>query len=130
MPVVTVVDENNVAVSPRASDFVIMPSTDLTANGNTLDFTNVYAHGVAIWINTSAFSGTAPTIQVTLQGKDPASGLYATIITSNVISTVALQYMPLYGAGLALPHVWRLAWTIGGSNTPLVTTSFGGTYMV
>ena len=54
----------------------------VTTNGNSGDLTNVSGRGIQIGVNITSEAGTTPTLTIIVQGKDPASGVYYTILTS------------------------------------------------
>lgn len=105
-----------------------------SANGNTLDFlNNGRASGVLVTINVATLSGTSPTLTVTLQGKDPVSQTYYTILASAAISSTGFSRLTVYPALPAtanvsandiLPVLWRVSYAIGGT-TPAVTATIG-----
>lgn len=97
---------------------------------NTIDFTNLTARGVVVVINTTVF--TAGTYTYTIQGKDPASGNYYTILASAAIAatgTVVLRVYPGLTAAAntvasdVLPKTWRIL--ITGATSPNQTASVG-----
>ena len=105
-----------------------------TASGNSADFTNPNARGGVFVMDMTAFSGTTPTVQMIVDGKDPASGGYYPILTSAVIAgAVAKTIFRVYPLLVAvanltvqdlLPRTWRLRWVIAGT-TPSLTFSVG-----
>lgn len=84
-------------------------------------------------IDITAISGTTPTLTVTVQGKDIASGKYYTILASAALSTVSTTVLTV-GAALpasanasanaVLPRTWRVIYTVGGTG-PSVTATIG-----
>ncbi len=96
------------------------PSGNEAANGNSADFENVNADGPAVlYVNVSASGGTSPTLDLTLNERDPASdvledsGVTIPQITGNGMTRVAIEY--LYGT------IYQLAWVIGGTASPNFT---------
>lgn len=120
------------------------PNTDLGAQATitaaaagtftTSTMNTPFALGLQVRLYVSAASGTTPTVTITLQGFDPASGQYFTIGAANAAMAATagniytVTYYPGIGAGtspntgqvVALPPFWRLSYTIAGT-TPSVT---------
>src|SRR6184192_2214854 len=99
---------------------------------NTVDHPG-NASALNIGINITALTGTSPTLQVTVQGKDAASGVYYTILQSAVLAATGFTLLQI-GAGLVaaansvanavLPSVFRISYTVGGT-TPACTATIG-----
>lgn len=112
----------------------LLPSAARTAASvNTPDQTNCCWHGIYVIINTSAF--TAGTYTPTIQGKDPVSGTYYTILTGAAINgtgLVVLKVLPGITAATnvavldALPRTWRLS--LAGSSASM--TFSVGAYLI
>ena len=111
----------------------VFASAARTASVNSRDFPNHLACGVHLVIDVTAVSGTAPTLTVTLRGKDPTSGKYYTLLASAVINAAGTTVLKVYpgitaAANLAvndvLPLDWRVEAVIGGT-TPSFTFSIG-----
>jgi len=81
-------------------------------------------HEVSIDINTTAQSGTSPTIQYFFERKG-ADGLYYVLWQSAVLTLAANTLSTSVGPGLAynqsLGNTDRLRWVVGGSATPTFT---------
>ena len=108
------------------------------AGSNGTDQTNYNARGVKLVIDITALTGTSPTLTVTIQGKDAASGKYYTILASTALAAVATTTLEIYPgiiaaanvtAGVTLPRVWRVIATIAGT-TPAVTATVGASVIV
>lgn len=91
-----------------------------SASSNSVDFDGVKADGPAVlYIDTTVADGTNPTLDLTLEEKDPVSGQYhdtglsITQIVATGVARYAIEY--LYGA------IYRLAWVIGGTVSPNFT---------
>lgn len=100
------------------------------ATVNSADITNPSWRGGHIIITTSAF--TSGTYTPTIQGKDPATGNYYTILAGAAISGAGTVVMRVYpgitavtnlAASDFLPRVWRV--TLVGASTPSMTFSVG-----
>ena len=98
---------------------------------NSADYKDPLARGLIVGINIATITGTAPTLTVTIQGKDPHSGTYYTLLASAAL--VAAGYTELIvmagttvAAGVAasrpMPIDWRVITAIGGT-TPAVTAT-------
>jgi len=118
----------------------ILASGARTTPGASSDQTNHNARGIILIVNVTAVSGTAPTLDVDVEAKDPVSGNYVVIASMTQITTTGTYIIVLYpGAiddqakvdnqGLPLPRTWRVAYAIGGT-TPSFTFSVGGMYIV
>jgi hypothetical protein len=129
-------------VRGNITDTTAVASAARTATGNSSDLTNYNARGVTAFVNVTAASGTSPTLLVTLQGKDPVSGTYYTLVAQAATLTAAGTAVltcypgasggpasPSATSGMPLPRVWRVLWTVTGT-TPSFTFSVGLNYIV
>lgn len=116
----------------------LAPSAAITADGQTNDQLNAKGRGVVILANITALAGTSPTITFIVEGKDPVSGNYYTILTSAALAVTGLTALTVYpGAtaaanvtvSLPLARTFRVRWTVGGT-TPSVTVSLGAILLV
>ena len=107
-------------------------AANTSANGS--DQSNVFARGITVIVDITAITGTTPTLTVTIEGKDPVSGKYYTLLAStalNAVGTTALRIYPGLAvaansaANLPLPKTYRVRTTIGGT-TPAVTAKISG----
>lgn len=110
----------------------------LTAAGagtvTTNDLQNVNASGLTVVVDITAITGTSPTLTVTIQGKDVASGKYYTILAGAALTATGTTVMRIYPgitqtntttlASLVVPEWFRISYTIGGT-TPAVTATIG-----
>lgn len=125
---------------------VLIPSTTATASGNSPLLSNQAANpqnpaavGLMLLVNVSAASGTSPTLALTVQVKDPASGNWIALGPAapnlTAVSTQLIQVYPgdvsdtsITLIPVALPALpWRVAYTIGGTS-PSFTFSVGYAY--
>ena len=106
-----------------------LTGTAAAAGANGSDQTNRRGHGLLVVVDITALTGTAPTLTVTIQGKDTASGKYFTILASAALAAVATTVLRVYPgltaaanlvASDVLPYTWRVISVIGGT-TPAVT---------
>lgn len=114
-------------------DITLATLTAASAGANTADQSNDASSGIKIVIDVTAISGTTPTLTVTLQGKDVASGKYYTILASAAISAVGTTVLSVRPGLTAaanqvandfLPRTWRVSYAIAGT-TPSVTATIG-----
>lgn len=93
--------------------------------------TNQQSAGVKVVIDITAISGTSPTLTVTIEGRDPASGKTYPILVSAALATVSTTVLTVF-PGIAvtanvaasdhLPLDWDVKAVIGGT-TPSVTAT-------
>jgi hypothetical protein len=112
----------NVAIS-------LLPSAARTAaTVVTADQINPQWNRAHVIINVSAY--TSGTYTATIQGKDPVSGVYYTVLTGPAISATGITVLkvgpgfaplPNAGAGDMLPQTWRVS--LAGASTPSMTFS-------
>ena len=106
--------------------------------GNSADQTNLSGKGVVIVVDVTAIAGTTPSLIVTIQGKDTASGKYYNILASAAITTVSTTVLTVYpgvltaanvAAAMPLSKTWRVLYTIAGT-TPAITATIGASVIV
>lgn len=93
------------------------------AGSNSPDQLNVGHKGVKVYVNVTAI-GTAPTMLVFVEQKDPASGVYlpmnGTGLSITGVGSFVITVFPGLTtsgqsvAGDVLPPTWRIRWTIAG----------------
>lgn len=124
------------AWEPERSNRDAAALVTLTAAGagttNSADQANASGRGAIVVVDITVAGGT-PTLTVTIQGKDAASGKYYDILTSTALATVATTALVVYPGITAaanlkvdqpLPRVWRVKAVVAGS-TPAVTATVG-----
>lgn len=114
----------------------LLASAARTAAINSADQVNgARARGVKVVIDITAV-GVTPGLTFTIQGKDPASGKYYTLLASASQAAVATLVMTVYPGVTAaanvtvndaLPSVWRVA--VAVSNGVTATYSVGFSYL-
>src|SRR5262252_4380502 len=91
---------------------------------NSPDMSGKGASGVKVVTNITAQGGVAPTLQVNLQGKDQASGLYYNLLSSVALAALGLTVLTLFpGAPVSanavasdmLPEIWRVQAIVAGT---------------
>ncbi len=87
--------------------------------------------GALVFVDITAITGTSPTLTVTLEGKDEASGQYYTILASAAFTATGFTVLRVYpgltaAANLVatdvLPPHWRVKTTIGGTGPSVTAT--------
>lgn len=105
--------------------------SNATASANGPDLENIGHKGAVVVIDVTSITGTTPTATFTLQGKDPASGKYYTILASsalNATGTTTLKVHPGLTAAAnsvandIVPRCFRVICTTGGTVTDLDAT--------
>ncbi|AMV25513.1 hypothetical protein VT84_14030 [Gemmata sp. SH-PL17] len=96
-----------------------------TTTGNSGDLSNKQHRGLHLVIDATAATST-PSVVFTIQGKDPVSGQYYTILASAAITGVSTTVLRVYPALTAaanatandvLPQTWRVLATHGNANS-------------
>jgi hypothetical protein len=97
------------------------------------DQQNPTFRGIKVVVNITAISGTTPTLTVTLQGKDLASGTYYTLLASAALNATGQTVLTVYPGLTAsanvtandiVPRTFHIVAAIGGT-TPSVTYTVG-----
>ena len=118
---------------PNTSLGTLLTLTAASAGGNSAVQTNSVYRGVSVAVNITAITGTSPTLTVTIQGQDPVSGAYYTVLESAALSATGLTILTVrpgiaasanVAAAAIMPLYWRILYAIGGT-TPAVTATVG-----
>ena len=109
----------------------------LTAQGvgtvTASDQLNRAGMGIKLVIDITAITGTSPTLTVTLQGKDTASGKYYNMLVSAALNAVATTVLTVFpsaattanvSANDILPRTFTVKAVVAGT-TPAVTATIG-----
>lgn len=118
----------------------IFASAARTATANSTDQTNYNARGALLTLDITAASGTTPTLDITIEAKDPVSSFYIAILSAAFAqkTTTGQDSLLLYPGITSsanrqiltvLPRVWRAVATIAGT-TPSFTFSLGCSYVL
>lgn len=100
-----------------------------TTNGN--DFINYNNRGAMFFINLTLTGGTAPTATFTVQGKDPVSGQYYTILATTALNATGFTALTVYpgaavtanvSASTPLPRTFRIICVTGGTIGTIAAT--------
>lgn len=102
-----------------------------TVNGE--DQVNPYASGLTLVIDITNITGGTPAFTVTIEGKDPVSGKYYTILATTALAVTGTTVLKVYpglvvaansAANAPLPKTWRVKYAFTGT-TPTVTAKIG-----
>lgn len=136
-----VADAYKAMSTPRPANVdtaALVTLTSATAGGNSADQTNANGRGLQLGINITAITGTSPTLTVTVQGKDPASGQYYTLLQSAALTAAAFTLLTIYPGAPStanvstpqvLPRTWRVLYAIGGT-TPSVSATVSASVII
>jgi len=121
----------NVTLLASAARTATTTSADQTNKGENLN-----VRGVLVTLDVTAITAT-PSITLSIQAKDPASGKYEALLTASaaVTATGTHSYLVYPGAGSAsgdvtqvagfvLPNTWRIS--VAHGDTDSITYSAGG----
>jgi hypothetical protein len=99
----------------------LLPSAARTASGNTADIDVGRFICGEICLDVTAVSGTTPTLDVYIEGKDQLSGKYKALFSQTGINAVGTYWFTI--TTLAFKYL-RVRWVIGGTS-PSFTFSVG-----
>lgn len=111
--------------------------TSNSTNQENAPFPHQPARGIVLGVNITAISGTSPTLTVTLQGYDSASGQYYTLLASAALNATGFTALTIFPgatavanttANMGLPAIWNIKAVIGGTS-PSVTATIGASYI-
>lgn len=100
---------------------------------NSSDQVNPNCHGLQLGINITTLTGTSPTVTVTIQGKDLASGAYYTLLQSAALAATGFTLLTVnpgmtnvanVSSAQVLPAVWRVSVSVAGT-APAATATVG-----
>lgn len=116
-------------------DTTLHASSTETSSSNSSDYDTEGIKDAIIFLDITAASGTSPTLDIDIKGKDPVGGDYTTLCSFAQKSSTGEAIVAL-GTGASntgetddawenpLPKTIRAEWTIGGTN-PSFTFSLG-----
>jgi len=104
-----------------AESVALLPSGERTTSGNTVDIDVGRFAKAEVCLDVTAVSGTNPTLDVYLEGKDQTSGKYKVIWSQTGINAVGTYWLTI--TDLIFRYI-RVRWVIGGT-TPSFTFSVG-----
>lgn len=114
----TVIEGSNIQVPTQTQshwqeNIEIHTSSAETTSGYSTDINISHILHAAVCVDVTAVSGTSPTLDLYLEGKDTLSGKYNTIWNPAQITSVTTVWKELTD----LPYKYiRLRWVIGGTN--------------
>lgn len=129
------------AVRAHAQNFEygnVLSDTNGAAGKNGADLANPTCRGVKVIVDITAITGTTPTLTVTVQGKDPASGKYFTLLASAALNAAGTTVLTVYpavtvaanaAASDVVPRTFRVISAVAGT-TPQVTYTVGAVGIV
>ena len=100
-----------------------------TTNG--FDQVNYWSRGIKLVIDITAITGTSPTLTVTIQGRDPVSGKYFTVLASATLTATGTTVLTVFpgapvsanaSANDCLPRDWRVVAVVGGTGPAVSAT--------
>ena len=121
------------------TEATLLASAARTASTNSPDQTNYNARGVFVFFDITAVPG-GDTVQLVVQGKDPASGTYQALLTGAGLSGTGFRAYAVYPGAtdassemtdrndLPLPRMWRARVVHSGSGS--FTYSVGAVYIL
>jgi len=105
--------------------FEVLPSAARTVTPTTTDIVNGTCRGVQVILDLTAFT-TAASLTVIIEGKDPTSGKYYTLLQSAAITSVSTTVLRVYPgltaaanqvASDSIPRTFRVRVTHGNGNS-------------
>ena len=108
----------------------VPPSPAAAGTYVTQDLQNLSHKGCKLAINIAAVGGTGPQLVVTIQGKDPVSGQYYTILASVALTVAGETVLTVYpgvavtanvSASDYLSPTWRVQAVVSGTTSPTIT---------
>lgn len=108
-----------------------MTLSGVTSSQNGPDIPNYEGDGLLAVIDITTLTGSAPTALFTIEGKDPVSGKYFTLLATTALNATATTILQLgrgilaaanVAANVNLPSVLRCRVTTGGTVTNLTAT--------
>lgn len=114
------------------TNFTALNVVGATTTQTTQDFKNEWGCGAEIYLNVSS-AGTG-SITVTIQGKDPTSGAYYTVLAGTAVTSNSFTRYFIYPGATTtantsvndlMPYTWRVIVTANNANP--VTYSVGVT---
>ena len=125
------------SVSQNQDLAALITHTAAVAGVSGTDQINVNSRGAQVGVNITAATGTAPTLQVIVEGKDPSGTYYTVFASAALVAAPGFTLLSVY-PGLTssavvgtqvLPRTWRVRTVIGGT-TPAVTATVSASVIV
>ena len=112
----------------NSSGILLASAARTAATTTSPDIVNSNYAGIHLIMNTSAY--TSGNFTPTIQGKDPISGTYYSILVGAAVSATGIQIIKVY-PGIAtaangaasdfMPRIWRVS--VAGASSPVATFS-------
>lgn len=112
-------------------DGIILASAARTTTQTSADLYNADARGVIVFFNVTA--GAVLSLTVTIQGKDPASGTYYTLLSGAAETGVIARNYTVHpaitetanvDAAVVLPFTWRVVVTVGNATSATYSVGY------
>ena len=103
----------------RTDSVTVLASAARTATVSSRDFDNIHHKGAHVVVDVTAVTAT-PSVVPSIEGKDPTSGKYYTLLTGAAITATGTTVLKIYpgiatvangAASDVLPRVWRVTMT-------------------
>lgn len=107
---------------PWSSSQTLLTSAARTALVTGADITCQYARQIEVILDLTVNAGSAAALTITIQGKDPTSGKYYTLLASAAISSVGTT---VYKVGIGLPATANVSANCGVPLTFRVNVAVG-----
>lgn len=136
---VYLVDAASGAPIYNTDGIVLLTSAAITANGNSEIQANNFARGIKLYVNPGAFGSGATAITVTIQGFDPVSKSFYTMLTSASLTASTFAVLTVYPGITAsanvsvsdvLPRSWRVSWAASAWGTSGSTLGIAATLII
>jgi hypothetical protein len=115
---------------------IALAASAVSSNG--IDQDNPFWTGLQVGINITAITGAGASLTVVVEGRDEASGVYFTLLSSAALTATGFTLLTVYpgiavaanvSASQVLPKTWRVRCVIAGT-TPAVTATIGASLKV
>lgn len=114
-----------VITSPQPIDITILASAARTTTQTGADTENIHCSGIILVLDmTNVAAG--PSVTLSIDGKDPASGKYFNLLTGAAVTTASTNVYWLFpgavvtanvSANMVLPKIWRTVVTANNANS-------------
>lgn len=112
----------------NSDNITVLSIASGTTTQTSPDQTNTNFRGAYIIVNVTTLTGASPTLTPKIQGKDPVSGQYFSLLLATTAISAAGTFVYLIypnaaagtqgvtqSSGFALPHTWNVVMTVGGT---------------
>lgn len=114
------------------TDVILLASGSRTTTQTSADQTNFNARGIKVILDVTVVAA-APSVTVSIQAKDPASGKYYTLLTGAAVVTAVTNVYTIYPALVAaanvvandvLPRTFRVIVTANNANAAIYSVGY------